>query len=223
MEQWGGARSPSCGAALCLIAFLERCERQIRRASDCPVRCADEHDCTTRQRNAHRTGIECELLYPWHPWTGRQVHIHEVIEKGDAAVFRCSVSGQASDRWLEVPGWMFDRILSASWGIWAAPHVDLAVLGALAALLDDTGEPSQSRRIDAASDDHDPNRGDVHAARAHDTSVRSVLQLCSADRADPAMAGTAGRDAPTADLADGAPNPRPRRRRSVRITGGLGS
>ncbi len=44
---------------------------------------------------------------------------------------------------------MFDRMLSASWGIWAAPHVDLAVLGALAALLHDTGEPSQSRRIDA--------------------------------------------------------------------------
>lgn len=56
---------------------------------------------TTRQRNAHRTGVERELLYPWHPWTGRQVHIHEVIEKGDAAVFRCSVSGQASDRWLQ--------------------------------------------------------------------------------------------------------------------------
>ena len=88
--------------------------------------------CTTRRRNAHRTGVERELLYPWHPWAGRQVHIHEVIEKGDAAVFRCSLSGEASDRWLEVPAWMFDRALSASWRITAAPHVDLAVLGALA-------------------------------------------------------------------------------------------
>lgn len=48
---------------------------------------------------------------------GRQVHIDEVIDKHGAAVFRCSVSGQASDRWLEVPAWMFDRVPSASWRI----------------------------------------------------------------------------------------------------------
>ena len=34
--------------------------------------------CTTRRRNAHGTE-QRELIYPWHPWVGRQVHVHEVI------------------------------------------------------------------------------------------------------------------------------------------------
>tara|TARA_R110002167_G_scaffold38412_17_gene119658 strand:- start:952 stop:1638 length:687 start_codon:yes stop_codon:yes gene_type:complete len=63
------------------------------------------------------------FLYPWHPWSGRQVHIHEVIEKGNVTVFRCSLSGHASDRWLEVPAWMFDRTADASWRIAAVPQV----------------------------------------------------------------------------------------------------
>src|SRR6202790_1330632 len=42
---------------------------------------------TTRRRNAH--GItEYELLYPWHPWAGCLVHIHEVVEKAGREVFR---------------------------------------------------------------------------------------------------------------------------------------
>jgi hypothetical protein len=60
-----------------------------------------------------------------------------VIEKGDAAIFRCSLSGRATDRWLEVPAWMFDRVVSANWRIAAVASVDLVVLGALAELLRD--------------------------------------------------------------------------------------
>lgn len=82
---------------------------------------------TTRRRNAHGTGVEREVLYPWHPWTGRQIHIHEVIEKGDVAVFRCSFFlGRASDRWLDIPAWMFARVVSANWRIAARqPHIPL--------------------------------------------------------------------------------------------------
>ena len=35
--------------------------------------------------------------------------IHEAIDKADGIVFRCTLSGSAADRWLEVPAWMFDR------------------------------------------------------------------------------------------------------------------
>ncbi|MES0070275.1 hypothetical protein NKJ73_31655 [Mesorhizobium sp. M0074] len=100
--------------------------------------------CTNRRQNTHETGVERELFYPFHLWAGRQVHIHEVIEKGDAAVFRGSLSGRVSDRWLEIPAWMFDRIVSASWCITAGPRVVFPVLGALAALLQDTGTSSLS-------------------------------------------------------------------------------
>lgn len=116
-----------------------------------------------------------------------------MIDKNEAEVFRCSLSGRVSDRWLEVPGWMFDRSLSASWRITTAPHVYLAALGTLAKLLHDTGAPSQSPEMGAALGCH-ANRGDVHAAPAHDIPVRSVLE---AERrrhsADAAMAGAAGR------------------------------
>ncbi len=48
-------------------------------------------------------------MYPWHPWFGVLVGVHEAIEKSDDVVFRCNLSGSDTGRWLEVPAWMFDR------------------------------------------------------------------------------------------------------------------
>lgn len=133
-------------------------------------------DCTTQRRNAHGTGIERELLYPWHPWAGRQIYIHELIEKSEETVFRCSLSGRASDRWQEVPAWMFDRALSTDWQITSVPCVDNAALGVLASLLRDAAyAPSHFSEMGAALRSHDANRGEFHAAQqAHDTSVRRL-------------------------------------------------
>jgi hypothetical protein len=189
--------------------------------------------CTTRRRNAHGTA-EYELLYPWHPWTGCLVHIHEVVEKAGSEVFRCSLSGRASGRWLEIPAWMFDRAACAAWRVGAAPHVDIAVLSALATLLQDvtsvsvSAVPSQLRDSGAALGSHDANRGDVHAAPAYRsspssqqcTSVRSVLRPAVRRSAPAAMAGVARRDAPYADEADGPPDLRSRRPRPRSGTGG---
>lgn len=50
------------------------------------------------------------------------------------AVFRCTLSGQ-SLRWLEIPAWMFDRVVSSNWRITTPPLVNLAAIGALAILL----------------------------------------------------------------------------------------
>jgi hypothetical protein len=51
--------------------------------------------CTTRRSNAHRTANpeEREVLYPWHPWAGCLVCVHEAIEKVDGIVLRCSRDG----------------------------------------------------------------------------------------------------------------------------------
>ena len=38
-----------------------------------------------------------------------RVAIHEVVDKADDVIFRCTLNGSAADRWLEVPAWMFDR------------------------------------------------------------------------------------------------------------------
>src|SRR5690606_24844636 len=128
-------------------------------------------------------------------------------------------------RWLEVPAWMFDRAASAAWHVAVTPHVDLGTLGGLVMLLKEAAAssctPSQSQDSGAASNSHEANRGDVHAAPAHDIPVRSVFQPARCgDSADAVMAGIARRDAPDADEADGAPDPRPRRRRAWRATGG---
>jgi hypothetical protein len=60
--------------------------------------------CRTRLQNAHGIVFR-ELLYPWYPWSTLRVAVHEVIGKVDGEVFRCTLSGLASDRWLEVPAW----------------------------------------------------------------------------------------------------------------------
>src|ERR671913_1902998 len=103
--------------------------------------------CTTRSQNAHRTE-ERELLYPWHPWAGRRVHVHEVVEKAGWATFRCSLTGVTSDRQLEVPVWMFDRAAGQSWRLIAAPLASVAALAVLTVLLDNAaevcGSPSRS-------------------------------------------------------------------------------
>jgi hypothetical protein len=115
------------------------------------------------------------ILDPWHPWTGRQIHIHERIQKGDAAIFRCNLFEQASDRWLEIPVALWLNFSMAQ-----ACH-------------------RNRRAIDAASDYHDPYREMSMPRPARDAPVRSVLQLSCADRADSAMARAAERDAATAD------------------------
>src|SRR5947208_10981922 len=64
--------------------------------------------CTTRLENTHGTDFR-ELLYPWHPWFGLRVCVHQAIDKSGSGIFRCTLSGSDADRWLEVPAWMFDR------------------------------------------------------------------------------------------------------------------
>src|ERR1700716_3557063 len=207
------------------------CSQYAKGASPYPRTGACARHYTTRRRNAH--GIaEYELLYPWHPWAGCLVHIHEVVEKAGREVFRCSLSGRASGQWLEIPAWMFDRAARAAWRVGAAPYVDMAVLTALATLLQDvtsvSGAPSQLQDSSAALGSHDANRGDLHAAPAYRsspssqqcTSVRSVLRPSLRRGADAAMAGVARRDAPYADEAAGPPDLRSRRRRPRSGAGG---
>ena len=76
---------------------------------------------------------------------------------------------------------MFDRAPRAAWRVGAAPNVEIAVLTALATLLQDvtsvSAAPSQLRDSSAALGSHEANRGDVYAAPAYrsqqSTSVRS--------------------------------------------------
>ena len=90
--------------------------------------------CTTRQHNAHRTD-EREVFYPWHPWFGLRVFVHEVVTRGSARAFRCAETAQAEARCLEVPEWMFDRTACCGVARAESPRVDRAALDRLKALI----------------------------------------------------------------------------------------
>ena len=78
-----------------------------------------------------------ELLYPWHPWSGLRIGIHEAIERPGGVVFRCDLTASDANRWLEIPAWMFDRSSCAKVRLAVEPHTDLSALVMLGALLRD--------------------------------------------------------------------------------------
>ena len=130
--------------------------------------------CTTGRRNTHRTepAEEREVLYPWHPWAGCVVQVHEVIEKPAGDVVRCG-RGTSAARWQELPAWMFDRLACLPMRLTSRPRVDLAALLALRALLASTadgdpgGQPSShAPSSDAARESCDQKRRDAHATPA---------------------------------------------------------
>ncbi|WP_414463684.1 hypothetical protein [Hyphomicrobium sp. DY-1] len=154
--------------------------------------------------------------------------IHEAVDKADDVVFRCTLSGSATDRWLEVPAWMFDRVrcfdptrLSAS------PFVSMDALSALSDLLRQALKPplpsSNASHSGASISSHDQNRGEAHdhakpgatASDAGRPAKASAKRSLPADRpirrrnadADTGMAGPAAGDAGYADQPDGAADP----------------
>lgn len=192
---------------------------------------ADAARCTTRHKNAHGTEFR-ELLYPWHPWFGFQVGVHEAIGKSDSIVFRCSLSGSDADRWLEVPAWMFDH--SACVRVRAAvdAHADLAALTALAAflrqVLSDRLASSNTPHLSASILSRDQNRGEVHATPgevpAHATpraaTNRPVRRRTAGDRRHAGLVRAADADAGDADRADDTIAPGSRRQKPARLDDG---
>jgi len=125
--------------------------------------------CTRRFRNAHRTVCR-NVLYRFHPWCGRDVFVHEVIEKAGGVAFRCTLDGSETERWLEIPAWMFDRAAcSADTHFSTNPFVSLEALDALSALLDHvfkTEATSSNVRLRSAGGiSHDQNRRENHGTK----------------------------------------------------------
>ena len=122
--------------------------------------------CTTTFKNAHGTVFR-ELLYPWHPWFGAQIAVHEAIEKAGCVVLRCTLSGSSADRWLEVPAWMFEHASCPDFAfVTAAPFVDVTALSALADLLERTLKDRQASLnapfSGASRSSRDQIRGEIH-------------------------------------------------------------
>src|SRR6188474_1865783 len=75
-------------------------------------RSAGAGGCTTSHHKTHSAdaGDETAVLYAWHPWTGRTVRLHEVIERATDTVARCSLVDVTGTRLQETPVWMLDPV-----------------------------------------------------------------------------------------------------------------
>src|SRR5215471_10666262 len=180
--------------------------------------------CTRRRDNAHKIE-ELEVLYQWHPWFGRVVHVHEVIEQRAGGVFRCSRDGDASRRWLELPQWMFDRAACLAIRMAASPCVDTAALITLKTCLADAsgtglcgGPLSNASASGAGRSSCNLNQGAARATQVPPpTQPSSRRQAVGSFRSarleapDPAVrvATAAGEDPRDGDRADVTPNGRP--------------
>ena len=185
---------------------------------------ADAADYTKRRDNAHKIE-ELEVLYPWHPWFGRVVYVHEVIEQRAGGVFHCSPDGDASRRWLELPQWMFDRAACLAIRMAASPRVDTAALITLKTCLADAsgaglcdGPLSNASASGAGRSSCNLNQGAARATQVPPpTPPSSRRQAVGSFRSarletpDPGVrvATAAGEDPRDGDRSDGAPPHRP--------------
>jgi len=148
--------------------------------------------CTTRFKNAHGTVFR-ELLYHWHPWFGMRVAIHEAVDKADGVVFRCTLSGLAADRWLEVPAWMFDRARCLDPSLTASPFVRMDALSVLSDLLRQALKPplssSHAPHSGASRSSHDQNRGEAHDHAKPGTTASDAGRTAKASAKRPFPAG----------------------------------
>jgi len=163
---------------------------------------------TTTRQNAHVTE-EREVFYPWHPWFGRAVHIHELFERCDAPVFRCELTDVPIRRRLEVPVWMFDRAACLHLYRAEMPQVDLLALERLGALIEGrAGQASVATPVIGAGHSSFESRGDADAAREPpraSRATRPIPLVQSGSRvAPPADGGTGDGSAPVGADAEGA-------------------
>src|SRR6516164_3976132 len=128
---------------------------------------------TTRLENAHNTEFR-ELLYPWHPWSGLRIGIHEAIERPGGVVFRCDLTASDANRWLEIPAWMFDRSACAKVRLAVEPHTNLSALVMLGALLRDVRN-KRSTASDAADSGLSPLSGDQNQGETHATPEQTEV------------------------------------------------
>jgi hypothetical protein len=175
-------------------------------------------DCTTQPHNAHNTS-ERRVLYDYHLWAGRDVRIDCVVEKSGIAVARSRLIDDVPGLSLEVPLWMFDRLVCSAIRHGGSPQVDMAALSALRFLLTEVADaeiadpqlPSTAPdlRADLLSCDH--NQGDVDDPSSHKAGpIRAVRPTdANASDADTALAEPADRDPsqdhePDGSVVDGA-------------------
>ena len=142
---------------------------------------------TSSQLNTHNIKLR-DVCYPWHPWYGRSVVIHDAFVRHGQAVLRCTLEHEERSRALDIPQWMFDRALCCMMPMAEGPWVSWEALQDLQTLL---SHQSSTRDVGVLQDQHrsSPAEGDADATSTQ-SSLRTVGVIAAASStahlADPA-------------------------------------
>jgi hypothetical protein len=142
---------------------------QLRTMSGYPVPDVGALGGTNQQHKAHNSSL-CEVLYPWHPWHGQLVHVSAIVKQRGIEVRRCRLHPNDSGRPLEIPAWMFDRMVCSRMRPVEAPLVSCEHLTHLHAFLQ---EQKALRMDDRAVDDQHRPQSPTGDADAHTPSSNS--------------------------------------------------
>ena len=127
---------------------------------------------TRSQSNTHIIESE-EVRYPWHPWYGRRVWIHEDLDKNGEGIRRCRSENDLRARPLELPAWMFDEERCRCMQIGSVARVDWRALQRLKELLKQ--RKSQTDRDGIVESQHRLGGADAEAAESLSASAdRSI-------------------------------------------------
>ena len=127
------------------------------------------------------------VAYAWHPWHGRSVRAHEVVERATGSWARCGLAGADAARLREIPAWMLDASVCRSMRKSAAPVAALSALAALRALLSEVMASAAAGSVPfgkycRSSLDFPPVGGGVRSERhaAERMAIPSMLARASA-------------------------------------------
>jgi hypothetical protein len=173
---------------------------------------------TSSQLNTHNIKLR-DVCYPWHPWYGRSVVIHDAFVRHGQAVLRCTLEHEEHSRALDIPQWMFDRALCCMMRMAERPWVSLGTLRDLQTLL---YHQSSTRDVGVLQDQHrsSPAEGDADATSTQ-SSLRTVGVIAAASStahlADPASGHPRGYHmAPDPSATPGSERPRHQRPGGIR-------
>src|SRR5688500_17710579 len=143
-----------------------------RRAICSRARSAAAGCCTASHHQTHSTaaGDEVAVLYAWHPWAGRLVRLHEVIERAVGAAARCSLVDAPLTRTQEIPVWMLDPVACRTMRATGEPVAALSALTRLHALLADAANGAARQAPSRAALTSPESRGDRHATSSAPTA-----------------------------------------------------
>lgn len=149
------------------------------------------------------------MLYPWHPFYGREVAIQGERNRRGTIVLTCRGESEENKAVLEIPAWMFDEAVFCHFQSAPVASVTVEALRALGRMLQATSGVLEAQHEATTCGDSDTQTKDDsnHAARAvsNQDSGRSAPRdlresCCSPDPSSPSARGCKGGGEPTSGV-----------------------